>query len=61
MEVAIDRVTQDTFGTRRNSSSALELEFEASEDDLAILGKCFQAEINEYSSMAKIFIEKYSD
>jgi hypothetical protein len=60
MEVAIDRVTQDTFGTRHNSSAALELKFEASEDDLAILGKCFQAEIYEYS-MAKIFNEKYSD
>jgi hypothetical protein len=61
MEVATERVTQDIFGTQRNSSAALDLEFEASEEDLVILGKCFEVEVDWYSSLSKLLDEKLSD
>ena len=54
MEVAIERVAQDVFGTHRNSSASLDLEFEASEEDLAILCKHFEAEIEWYSDLLRL-------
>lgn len=61
MDVAIDRVPQDISGTKRNSSAALALMLEASEGDLVVLGRCFEAEIDWYSSLSKFPNEKYSD
>ena len=54
MEVAIERVT---LGIHRNSSTSLNLEFEASDEDVAILCKHFEAEIDWYSSLSKVLSE----
>ncbi len=51
MEVAIERVAQDVYETHRNSSALLDLEFEASEEDYAILCKHFETETDWYSGL----------